>query len=307
LSNLREPDLGNIDLDRNPFPIDVIVETCAHCNLRCIMCPYPKLERPKGEMEFGVFKKIVDEVAAENPEGRFWVAILGEPLLRGDKLVEMLRYARDKGLKNIFLNTNARYLDKEMTHKILDCGIKDLIISMDAATKETYDRIRPGGDFEITVRNIEYLLDAKRTKQLERPRVVMQFIVMDENENEIEAFKAQWLPKGAAVKVRIRMGWGAAVESPDLAQAEITRDFPCPWLLRSVSIHWDGRFSQCDADYEAKYSPGDIRVQTIREVWEGELARRREKHWSLDFSEPPCDTCKDWSVGRARWFHPDNS
>jgi sulfatase maturation enzyme AslB (radical SAM superfamily) len=82
---MRKPSLDALTFERLPFPEDVIVETFAYCNLRCIMCPYPNLQRSKGEMSFDVFKKIVDEMAMENPCGRLWVAILGEPFLRPEK------------------------------------------------------------------------------------------------------------------------------------------------------------------------------------------------------------------------------
>lgn len=301
----RTPNLNAIGSNHYPFPLDIIVETCAFCNLRCTICPHPTLKRPKGEMEFDVFKKIVDEVAGKSPDSRFWVAIMGEPLLRGDKLVEMLTYAKNQGLDNIYLNTNATFLTKDMTHKLLDSGIKELLISMDANTKETYDKIRVGGDFHETIKNIEYFLAAKQEKGLQRPAVIMQFIIMDENEHEIEQFKEYWLKRKAIVKVRLKLGWGTAVQAGDLIAADIKRDFPCPWLLRSVSIHWDGKFAVCDADYEAVHSPGDIKTQTIQEVWDGELAKRRERHWALDFSYPPCDICRDWSVGRAAFHYPE--
>jgi len=55
---MRKPRLESLTFDRMSFPEDVIVETFAHCNLRCIMCPYPTLKRPKGEMTLDVFTKI---------------------------------------------------------------------------------------------------------------------------------------------------------------------------------------------------------------------------------------------------------
>lgn len=303
---MRKPALANLTFPRMPFPEDVIVETCAICNLRCIMCPYAFLKRPKGEMDFTIFAKIVDEVAHENPDSRFWVAIMGEPLL-GKNLIPMLSYARDKGLTRINLNTNATFLTAEMTDVLLDSGIEALHISLDAATAETYDKIRKNGSFEDVIRNVERFLLEKRRKGGGTPKVIAQFIVMDENEHELEAFKEHWLGLGAIVKVRLRMGWGNAVSTKDLTEAKVERNFPCPWLLRSVSIHWDGTFSQCDADYEGIHSPGDIRTQTIKEIWDNELAKRRERTWALDFTHEPCNSCLDWSVGRATFFYPNNA
>jgi radical SAM protein with 4Fe4S-binding SPASM domain len=301
----RTPKLENLNLERTEFPIDVIVETCCHCNLRCTICPYPTLKRPKGIMEFSTFKKIVDEMAIESPSSRLWVAIMGEPLLQWERLVEMLTYAKKGGIENTHVNTNATFLTPNVTQSLLATGVKELLISVDAFTKQTYDQIRVGGDFPTVIKNVEYFLNEKKQRGLKQPAVIMQFIEMAENTHETEQFKKYWLSKGAIVKIRLKFGWGSAVKTEDLEEANIKRDFPCPWLMRTVSIQWDGRFAQCDADYEGTYSPGDIFNQTIKQVWNSELAKRRERHWALDFSNAPCDACKDWSVGRATFYYPE--
>ena len=44
---------------------------------------------------------------------------------------------------------------------------------------------------------------------------------------------------------------------------------------------------------------------TIKEIWETELAERREKHWNNDFSHELCKECKDWQAGRSYFFYPE--
>jgi len=302
-----KPDLEGVrtTLQKYPFPVDVIVEVTRHCNLRCIMCPYPKLKRARGEMGFETFRKIADEVAMENPSTRIWLAIMGEPLLVKDRLFAMIRYAKDRGLQEINLNTNAVYMTGEVSGKLIESGVDKILVSIDAATQKTYDGIRVGGNFEIVVSNVENMLMLKKAGKLDKPEIIAQFIVMDENESEVESFKQYWLDKGAVVKIRPKLGWGDAVESKILNIAEQNTDrFPCSWLTRTVSIHWDGSFAQCDADHEGLYSPGDFNKQTIKELWDGEIARRRERHWALDFDFEPCKHCKDWLAGRSYFYYP---
>lgn len=292
-------------LKDNPFPIDIVVETISYCNLRCIMCPQPTLVRERGEMEVDVFNKIADEIARESPSSNLWLALMGEALLVGDKLAKMIRYAKDKGIQNIHLNTNARFMDGEMAEKLIASGVDEIIVGMDAFTKETYDRIRVSGDFNETVKNVEYLLKIRQERNLEKPVLIMQFIVMDENEHEEEPFKEYWLSRAAVVKIRPKLGWGVGVEAKNLNLPDSERNFPCPWLNRTVSIHWSGKLAQCDADFEGIYSPGDIRTQTIKEVWTGELAQRRARHWKGDFSHDLCKNCKDWQAGRSEFYYPE--
>ena len=74
------------------YPIALCIESTAKCNLSCTMCPGTDLlTLGKGNMDFGLYKKIVDAV---NPVF-LTLAQFGEPLLH-PKIVEMVRYARNK-------------------------------------------------------------------------------------------------------------------------------------------------------------------------------------------------------------------
>lgn len=301
------PDLEGVKntLEEYPFPVDLIIEVTRHCNLRCIMCPYPNLKRAQGNMEFSTFKKIIDETALENPSARIWLAIMGEPLLRSEKVVEFIRYAKGKGIREVCLNTNAVLLTRAIAEQLLESGLDKILVSIDACSKETYDKIRIGGNFNLVCENVEKLLDMKGEKTDTHLELIAQFIIMDENEHEVEAFKKFWLERGAIVKIRPKLGWGNAIKSSILdSVAQETERFPCAWLTRTVSIHWDGSFSQCDADVEGNYSPGHLNENSIKEVWKGILAKRRGRHWSGDYDFEPCNTCKDWLAGRSYFFYP---
>lgn len=305
-----KPDLEGVKktLKEYRFPVDIIVEVTGYCNLRCIMCPYPSLKRAKGNMDFSTFQKIVDETAKENPQARIWLAIMGEPLMLGDQIIEFIRYAKEKGIREICLNTNANLMSGNLAEKLLKSGLDKILISIDAASKTAYDKIRVGGDFECVRSNVEHLLDIKAKNNNEHLDVITQFIVMDENEHEVESFKTYWLERGAIVKIRPKLGWGNAIQSTVLDNiAKETERFPCAWLTRTVSIHWDGSFSQCDADYEGAYSPGNLNANTIKEVWDGILAERRKRHWEGDYDFEPCKSCKDWLAGRSYFFYPEKA
>lgn len=299
-------DIENVKktLQKYDFPVDIIIEVTAYCNLKCIMCPQPFLKRERGEMTFETFKKIIDEVAVENPKARIWLAIMGEPLLIGDRLIEMIKYAKSFNLE-IHVNSNAEYLTEDIARKLVEANVDEIIVGLDAATKETYDKIRVAGNFEKTVQNIEKIIKIKEEMKATKPTIIMQIIVMEENENELEDFKKYWLSKKTVVKVRPKLGWGTGVKAENLNLEDSERNFPCPWLTRTVSIHWNGRVAQCDADYEGVYSPGNIYINSIKEIWQGELGKRRQKHWDNDFTHELCSKCKDWQAGRSYFYYPE--
>lgn len=289
-------------LKRHSFPLEVIVEVTSYCNIDCIMCPQKDLTRERGHMDNSVFNKIADEVAEHSETKRIWPAIMGEPLKDPDILKKM-EYASKKCL-DIKFNTNALMLTDEIIDGLLNCGIKSFYIGIDAATKDAYDKIRVGGDYDLMVKNTEKLINAAKKYDA---KVFAQFIDMEENENEAEAFAKFWTLRGAIAKIRPRLGWGLGVETKGLVIPDSDRDFPCPWLTRTISIHSSGAIVQCDADWDDKDVLGNIKDTTIKEVWDTVLAEKREKHWKLDFDFGNCNKCKDWQAGKSYYHYPDGS
>lgn len=301
----RKPKIDKSGIVRLPFPAEIAIETHSFCNLRCIICPYVKMKRKKGKMRPELFHKIVDEVAQESPDTRLWLAIMGEPLMDRD-IVSHCEYARDHCANRIHLNTNGTFLEGAPVEGLLDAGVEAIYIAIDACTEETFNKVRPGGDYNRTVRNVENLLRLRDKRGQKKPEITVQFIAMDENEHELDKFHEFWRERGAVAKIRVRQGWGSEIDTQDLYKKTLGIErFPCPWLLRTMNIHWTGRATQCDVDFEEDYPAGDVNEQTIRQVWEDDLARRRERHWNGDFGHPLCKDCLDWAAGRAEFLYPD--
>ena len=285
-----------------PYPLYVIVEPTNVCNLSCAMCPSRLQTRPRGVMALALWQKIMDEVADRSPSSVIWPAIMGEALTDPDAFVKMLAYGRGKGL-DIIWNTNALLLDDHLIDEILALELREIIIGADAMTKETYEKIRVGGDFDAMMRNVHGLLERRRG----RTRVTLQFIEQEANATEREDFKQYWLSHGAVVKIRPRLGWGNGVDAPDLVLAQSDRIGPCPWLIRTVSIHWNGIVVQCDGDWDQKHPVGDLTKESLESIWRGELARRRQRHRQGEFDFEPCNACCDWQAGLSDFYFPEEA
>lgn len=288
----------------HPFPKVVIVEIVCGCNLRCVMCPEPRLTRPKGVMSLDLYKKVVSEIGATDPDTEVWATIMGEVFVHKHRVFDYLRFAkRDAKLNKVFLNSNLVLFREEYIDQLAECGLDKLTVGLDAATEETYCRIRVGGDFAKVERNIDAILSAKSRGRLPNLDLTLQFIVQDLNEHEEELFKQKWSGRGADLKIRQKLGWGTAVDAPNLDISADDRHIPCPWLMRTMSVHWTGKVAQCDAEWNGERYVGDLNVQTIKEVWMGELLVTRQRHLDNDFAFEPCRDCHDWQCGRAEIFH----
>ena len=284
------------------FPVQVVVETTAFCNLKCGACPSRMLTRKRGEMDFSLFTGIVDEISAESPDTELYPAYMGEPLLYKD-LFRGIRYAKDKGLSKIYLNTNAMLMSDEACSSLLDCGVDRIIVSIDGFSDSTYEARRIGGVYETVRQNTLNLL-RKTAKAHSNLEVWVQMIVDEGNECEEERFQEFWLPTGAIVKIRPQLTWGGRTGENYLSDIRIDR-VPCPWLMRQIVITWNGQIAMCDADHEAQCNLGAFTSQSIKEVWNTSFKNLREKHLQGDFSHHLCRDCHDWKVGKSRTFHPN--
>jgi radical SAM protein with 4Fe4S-binding SPASM domain len=283
------------------FPVYIILEPVNRCNLSCIMCPSVRQSRPRGVMDMVLFRKIVDEIKSESPSTVLWPAVMGEALVAGDRFLDMLRYASANAIRVVW-NTNGVLLNPSLIEELGRLDLEEIIVGVDAITEQTYDRIRIGGKFQKVVANIKAML----SHRWQRTRVTVQFIVQQANAHEAEAFKNYWLSQGAVVKIRPRLGWGKGVDAPNLSLPQSARTSRCPWLVRTMSIHWDGTVVQCDADWNGLYPVGNVWKETIQAIWQTTLKRGRDRHRNLDFDFEPCSSCGDWQAGLSEFHIPED-
>jgi pyrroloquinoline quinone biosynthesis protein E len=133
------------------LPIKMDFENVSRCNLHCDMCQVVTFEKNKRaeDMTLDEFISMIDANI-----GLFEIKIqgLGEPFLH-KHFVDMVKYAADKYIW-VRSTTNATLLHKDDNYKrIIDAGIGELQISIDGTTKEVYEKIRKGSNFELVSEN----------------------------------------------------------------------------------------------------------------------------------------------------------
>lgn len=292
--------------DSGEFPKVVLIDTVSFCNLACSMCVHPEMTREKGVMPWELFTKIIDEVAAEDKNVRVWMVFFGEPLIlknRTPSIFDMISYAKKKGLTDVVTNTNANLMDEDASRKLIEAGLDAIYIGIDAFTAETYSKIRVKGDYSSTVKNIQYLLRLKEELKTDKPDVFVQFVEMDNNAGEKEAFIDFWSEQGAKVKIRPKVSWAGLIEAPNLVLGEADR-WPCYWAMQTMSITDTGKVVTCAVDLDARFIAGDVNNNTLKDVWNGTLKNLRNMHLEKRFVELPaiCRNCKDWQSARADYY-----
>lgn len=290
------------------FPQVVLIDNTNACNLRCSMCDHKNMKqyRKVQTMEMGLYKKIIDEIAVENPTARVWQIFFGDPFLCRD-MAERVRYAKEKGLTDVVLNTNGQLMTREKALPLIEAGLDAIYVGIDAANAETYEQIRVGGKFETAVANVlgyrDLLLKHGRPGQ----KLFVQFVVSAINEGQVESFKEFWQKEGVAVKIRPKVSWAGLVEATNLRANEALKRRPCYWLMRTINICADGRVALCSVDVHCRVPCGNVREQSVKQLWQqGMLKEYRGMHLEGRFSELPemCRNCADWQSGYAEFYDP---
>ena len=116
------------------------------CNLHCIHCRGMESE----ELNTKEALNLVSDIVEVNPP--YVTLDGGEPLMRSD-VIDLLDGFSDDGMTT-YLITNGTLLTSHIMDRITDLGVK-LMISIDGATKTTYEMIRRGADFDLVLKNAQ--------------------------------------------------------------------------------------------------------------------------------------------------------
>lgn len=266
------------------FPLHLDIEATNHCNLRCTFCDKLPWKNPDslGFMDFNLFRKIVDE-GAEHELWGLKLSYRGEPLLHKN-IFEMIRYAKTKGILDVFFNSNGMLLNADVARNLIDAGLDRISISIEGTDSDKFERERVGAKFNVIKNNIEQLLELRVAMGTKHPRIRIQTVKLPGI--DLDNYSRFWQPYCDEV---------AAVDFQDESKRinGETADWACPQLWQRMTIEWDGTVLPCNNDDPRSLSPGNAREKTVHECWhDKEVEQVRLKHKSGRSHEvDDCDGC----------------
>jgi MoaA/NifB/PqqE/SkfB family radical SAM enzyme len=148
-------------------PVCLYLETTNRCNLLCTTCPrtYEDLE-PPADMSWELFTRIVDQYPKI---ARVVLHGIGEPMMVKD-LAKMVSYLKARGVYVLF-NTNGTLLRPKKGRELIEAGLDELRISLDAAEAKAFMLVRGRDWFERIVRNVRDFVTLKQQLRAENPRL----------------------------------------------------------------------------------------------------------------------------------------
>jgi MoaA/NifB/PqqE/SkfB family radical SAM enzyme len=166
------------------MPICLYLEVTNRCNLLCGTCPrtFDELE-PPADLSWELFTRIVDQV----PDiARVVLHGVGEPMLV-KQLPRMVRYLKDRGAYVLF-NTNGTLLNPKKFPEIVATGLDEIRVSLDAADRATFARVRGKDFFDRIVRDVGRFTAYLREAGASQPQVSLWLTGLRETIGQLPGF-----------------------------------------------------------------------------------------------------------------------
>ena len=291
------------------YPFMLMLEPTNICNLRCPLCitGSDQMTRENGIMDLENFKKLMNEIGDYLVHITLWSQ--GEPFVNRH-FSEMVSFAKKKGIKTM-TSTNGHFLS-ENADKIVNSGLDVLIIAMDGASQETYEKYRVNGNFEKVYDGMRAVTEAKVKLKSKTPAIELQFIVMKHNEHEIDSIRRLAHECGAqTISFKTAQVYSDEQAKEFLPTQEKYRRYQlnsdgkfktklkeinfCRWVLLCPVINWDGTVSPCCFDKNAEYGLGNVFSNGgLKKIWKNEAyAKFRQQIFTKRKEIPICTNCSE--------------
>ena len=266
-------------------PLCLDLELASICDLACPHCFREHLATPDKIMSLDLAKKIILDTIENNiPSIKFnW---RGEPLLHSN-LCPLIKFAKDNGILETIINTNATNLTQKKGIELINSGLDYMIYSFDGGTKKTYEKLRPGrfreNKFEKEIQNIKNFSDLKKKLNVKFPYTKIQMVLMENNRDEIESFFEIFDSIVDEVTVTPYQERGGKLEDLNKTNLDILKKFlkennlpentpymmdgegnlsistgrkTCKQIFQRLLVTYDGKVGMCCNDWGAQYNLG---------------------------------------------------
>lgn len=286
----------------NDAPLHLDIEPTNACNLECPMCPRTVLLKDEnknsefhiGSMGMETFKRIIDEAV---DIGVYSVKLnwLGEPLVHSN-IVDMVAYAKEKGIIDVMFNTNGVLLTENISRRLIEAGLDKLFFSFDSPLKEKYEQIRVGAKFEDTLNNIIRFVKIRTEMGRISPLTRVSMVLMESNKGEYDEYVKIFKDIVDTVAyVEYREPIGHETEETKVYE----QGFACSQLWQRMFIAWDGEVVPCCVDSQREMVMGNIQKDSIKDIWNNQIySNIRKLHKNGMFSK--ADLCRKCSLPLKR-------
>jgi radical SAM protein with 4Fe4S-binding SPASM domain len=116
------------------------------------------------------------------------------------------------------------------------------------------------------------------------PKLILSFVRQNNSADE-QAFIREWSQVADKIHITDLHNWAGTLNE----QSDVR--FPCYRMWLTFTVLWNGRVSLCCADFDGRHIFGDLRTQTIREIWNAPLYRAARRQHLESGGPEICRSC----------------
>ena len=249
------------------YPLLVDIELSSVCNLKCPMC-YTITDKFKEKvnttrMEYGLFVKLIDEIAGKVPAVR--LSLRGEPTLHKN-FIDCVTYAKSKGVGEVSFLTHGGKLTLQLYQKLVEAGADWITVSIDGVGG-VYESIRKPLKFDKLVLQLREIAEWRQSNNIDKPVIKIQGVWPAIRVNPDKYYEIF-----AAVSDLVAFNPLIDYLQND-SELELIEDFCCPQQYQRLVIGADGLVMKCSNDEENEEVIGDVTKESVSQVWHGQKMR----------------------------------
>lgn len=287
-----------------PAPRSVKIELTSQCNYRCGFCAHRLRMKDRGEMDRHLYERLVGEMVDAGVE-ELGVFYIGESFMC-DWLPEAIAFARQRGIRYVFLTTNGSLATPRRVDACMKAGLDSLKFSMNSADEEQFVEIAAVKEklFRDSISNLK-LARAVRDSGGYRCGIYASSIQYNGAQQEkmlslveeIRPFVDEhyWLPLysmgSLATQREEELGYRPIAGNQGRLGA-LREPLPCWSAFTEGHITHDGKLSACCFDAGDKWVMANLNGTAFMDGWNSEaFVKLRAAHLKKDVSGTICEDC----------------
>jgi len=200
---------------QDPYLISINVDES--CNLRCPSCRRDNImlsSGPEYERKLAEVNHIVDLLEQFEKPAHIVMSGNGDPLASAIMRPLIHRF-RPRNNQTIRLFTNGLLMKKQLADSTIIDHVTQYFISIDAGSKEVYERVRLGGKWEQLIDNLKFLQPVASSNRAE---VLLKFVLQKDNYHDMRNFAELCIAMGFQGVINRLEDWGTwdAFQSEDV-------------------------------------------------------------------------------------------
>jgi len=168
-------------------PTSAAVSIGSVCDLKCVFCSRQHfLPVDSAFMDFEQFQKLAPNLIGTRKASLFG---LGDPLLNR-RFIDFLRISHQYGIEAT-TTTHGMHLTEPVAQALIEEGMEELAVSLDAADPDLLQQLRANSDIERIFANLRRLADLKKQSGSKFPSLILTCTTSELNMAQMPAL-VQW-------------------------------------------------------------------------------------------------------------------